>query len=113
VLLRLWIAFVNFDTASFACEFFSKCRRINLKGGQYSPHWELLMSCGHCFSSDWIACVYGFFSTVKLQTGRSLIRARCEKDIQNLYERYRYKCPELVKRRATKTADYPVAALNL
>ena len=56
----------------------------------------------------WIACVDGFFSTVKdlKEPGRMLIRARCEKDIKNLYERYRDKCPSMVKPTSDETRDY-------
>jgi hypothetical protein len=56
----------------------------------------------------WIACVDGFFSTVldKMEPGRMLIRARCEKDIQNLYGRYRDKCRSMRKPTSDETRDY-------
>ncbi len=56
----------------------------------------------------WIACVDGFFSTVidKMEPGRMLIRARCEKDIKNLYNRYRDKCPSMRKPTSDDTRDY-------
>jgi hypothetical protein len=56
----------------------------------------------------WIACVDGFFSTVidKMEPGRMLIRARCEKDIKNLYNRYRDKCPSMGKPTSDDKRDY-------
>jgi hypothetical protein len=56
----------------------------------------------------WIACVDGFFSTGldKTEPGRMLIRARCEKDIQNLYGRYRDKCRSMRKPTSDETRDY-------
>ena len=56
----------------------------------------------------WIACVDGFFSTVidKMEPGRMLIRARCEKDIKNLYNRYRDKCPSMRKPTCDENRDY-------
>jgi hypothetical protein len=56
----------------------------------------------------WIACIDGFFSTVidKTKPGRMLIRARCEKDIKNLYNRYRDKCPSMRKPTSDDTRDY-------
>jgi hypothetical protein len=56
----------------------------------------------------WIACVDGFFSTVidKMDPGRMLIRARCEKDIKNLYDRYRKVCPSMGKPTSDDSRDY-------
>jgi len=56
----------------------------------------------------WIACVDGFFSTVidKMEPGRMLIRARCKRDIQNLYSRYRKACPSMRKPTSDETRDY-------
>jgi hypothetical protein len=56
----------------------------------------------------WIACVDGFFSTVidKIEPGRMLIRARCEKDIKNLYDRYRDKCPSMREPTSDDSRDY-------
>jgi hypothetical protein len=56
----------------------------------------------------WIACVDGFFSTVidKIEPGRMLIRARRGKDIKNLYDRYRDKCPSMRKPTSDETRDY-------
>ncbi|MGA8482217.1 MAG: hypothetical protein WB696_29965 [Chthoniobacterales bacterium] len=56
----------------------------------------------------WIACVDGFFSTVmdKMEPGRMLIRARCEKDIKNLFNRYRDKCPSMREPTSDDTRDY-------
>jgi hypothetical protein len=56
----------------------------------------------------WLATVDGFFSTVidKQEPGRMLIRARCEKDIKNLYDRYRDKCPSMRKPTSDENRDY-------
>jgi len=56
----------------------------------------------------WIACLHGFFSTVidETEPGRMLIRARCEKDIKNLYRRYRAKCPSIRRPTSDETRDY-------
>jgi hypothetical protein len=56
----------------------------------------------------WIACTDGFFSTVidKLEPGRMLIRARCEKDIKNLHRRYSTKCPSMRNPTSDETRDY-------
>ncbi len=56
----------------------------------------------------WIACVDGFFSTVidKMEPGRMLIRARCKRDVQNLYNRYRKACPSMRKPTGDETRDY-------
>jgi hypothetical protein len=56
----------------------------------------------------WLFCTDGFFSTVKDQQepGRMLIRARCEKDIRNLYDRYRKTCPSMRKPTTDETRDY-------
>ena len=56
----------------------------------------------------WIACVDGFFSAVidKIEPGRMLIRARCKRDIQNLYSRYRKACPSMRKPTSDETRDY-------
>ena len=56
----------------------------------------------------WLATLDGFFSTVidKMEPGRMPIRARCEKDIKNLYNRYRDKCPSMRKPTSDDTRDY-------
>ncbi len=56
----------------------------------------------------WLATLDGFFSTVidLKEPGRMLIRARCEKDIKNLYNRYRKACPSLRKPTSDETRDY-------
>ena len=50
----------------------------------------------------------GSFSTVidKMKPGRMLIRARCKRDIQNLYRRYRAKCPSMRKPASDENRDY-------
>src|SRR5260370_39860111 len=55
----------------------------------------------------WIACVDGFCSTVidKMEPGRMLIRARCKRDVQNLYNRYRKACPSMRKPTRDETRD--------
>jgi hypothetical protein len=56
----------------------------------------------------WLATVDGFFSTVidKMEPGRMLIRARCEKDIKNLYDPCRKACPSMRKPTSDETRDY-------
>jgi hypothetical protein len=56
----------------------------------------------------WIACVNGFFSTVidKMEPGQMLIRARSEKDIKNLFNRYRDKCPSMREPTSDEARDY-------
>jgi hypothetical protein len=41
-----------------------------------------------------------------MEPGRMLIRARCEKDIKNLYERYRKVCPSMIKPTSDDRRDY-------
>jgi hypothetical protein len=59
-------------------------------------------------TQTWIACVDAFSSTVmdKTEPGRKLIRARCEKDIKDLFNRYRDKCPSMRKPTSDDTRDY-------
>jgi hypothetical protein len=56
----------------------------------------------------WFFCLDGFFSTVTdlQEPGRMLIRARCEKDINNLFNRYRDKCPSMQKPTSDEARDY-------
>jgi hypothetical protein len=56
----------------------------------------------------WLATVDGFFSTVidLQEPGRMLIRARCEKDIQNLHRRYSTKCPSMREPTSDESRDY-------
>jgi hypothetical protein len=56
----------------------------------------------------WLFTTDGFFSTVidKMEPGRMLIRARCEKDIKNLYDRYRKACPSMRKPTSDENRDY-------
>jgi hypothetical protein len=56
----------------------------------------------------WLFNADGFFSAVidKMEPGRMLIRARCEKDIQNLFNRYRDKCPSMGKPTSDGKRDY-------
>jgi hypothetical protein len=56
----------------------------------------------------WLFTTDGFFSTVidKQEPGRMLIRARCEKDIQNLYDRYRKVCPSMREPTSDDNRDY-------
>ena len=56
----------------------------------------------------WCFCLDGFFSTVTdlQEPGRMLIRARCEKDINNLFNRYRDKCPSMQKPTSDEARDY-------
>lgn len=56
----------------------------------------------------WLATLDGFFSTVidLQEPGRMLIRARCEKDINNLYDHYRDKCPSMRKPTSDENRDY-------
>jgi hypothetical protein len=56
----------------------------------------------------WLFCLDGFFSTVTdlQEPGRMLIRARCEKDINNLFNRYRNKCPSMQKPTSDEVRDY-------
>jgi hypothetical protein len=66
-----------------------------------TPYWGIQRNM-------WLATVDGFFSTVidNQEPGRMLIRARCEKDIRNLYDRYRGKCPSMRKPTSDDTRDY-------
>jgi hypothetical protein len=56
----------------------------------------------------WLFTTDGFFSTVidKMEPGRMLIRARCEKDINNLFTKYRKACPSMRKPTSDDTRDY-------
>jgi hypothetical protein len=56
----------------------------------------------------WLFTADGFFSTVidKMEPGRMLIRARCERDIQSLYGRFKAKCPSMRKPTSDETRDY-------
>jgi hypothetical protein len=56
----------------------------------------------------WCFCLDGFFSIVTdlQEPGRMLIRARCEKDIYNLFNRYRDKCPSMQKPTSDEARDY-------
>jgi hypothetical protein len=56
----------------------------------------------------WLFTTGGFFSTVmdKMEPGRILIRARCEKDIKDLYTRYRKLCPSMRKPTSDELRDY-------
>ena len=56
----------------------------------------------------WLATLDGFFSTVTdtQEPSRMLIRARCEKDINNLFNRYRDKCPSIKPPTSDDARDY-------
>ena len=56
----------------------------------------------------WLATLDGFFSTVTdtQEPSRMLIRARCEKDINNLFNRYRDKCPSMRPPTSDDARDY-------
>src|ERR1700674_4560105 len=56
----------------------------------------------------WLATLDGFFSTVTdtQEPSRMLIRARWEKDINNLFNRYRDKCPSIKPPTSDDARDY-------